>query len=223
MKTNKQLYIKIFFFLVLCNISFGQNTILRSTSGFALFTSEGGIFNIGKSFIAGDIGTANGLVNNFSSGIILGQVYVENATSLQTVKDIVLANKSFDSLKCGIVIKPTLGNNQNLTANVYCINSDASLHGDLILDGRNDTSAVFIFKIEGGFSSSSFSNIKMINGASLWNVYWQIDGKVILGDQSVFRGTFLATGAISLLEGATLLGRGITSKGNITLNNNIII
>ena len=143
MKTNKQLYIKTFFFLVLCNISFGQNTILRSTSGFALFTSEGGIFNIGKSFIVGDIGTANGLVNNFSSGIILGQVYVENATSLQTVKDIVLANKSFDSLKCGIVIKPTLGNNQNLTANVYCINSDASLHGDLILDGRNDTSAVF--------------------------------------------------------------------------------
>lgn len=223
MKTNKQLYIKTFIFLVLCNLSFGQNPILRSSSSFALFTSEGGIFNIGKSFIAGDIGTANGLVNDFSSGIILGQVYVENAISLQTVKDIVLANKSFDSLKCGIIIKPILGNNQNLTANVYCINSDASLHGDLILDGRNDTSAVFIFKIEGGFSSSSFSNIKMINGASLWNVYWQMNGKVILGDNSVFRGTFLTTGPISLLESATLLGRGITSKGNVTLNNNIII
>jgi len=223
MKIIKSLSIFMFIFFAVCNFNYGQAPNLKSTSGFALFTSEGGIFNIGKSFIASDIGTAKGLVNDFSSGIILGQVYVENAISLQTVKDIVLANKSFDSLKCGIVIKPTLGNNQNLTANVYCINSDASLHGDLILDGRDDTTAVFIFKIEGGFSSSSFSNIKMINGASLWNVYWQIEGKVILGDQSVFRGTFFTTGPISLLEGATLLGRGITSKGNITLNNNIII
>lgn len=223
MKIIKSLSIFMFIFFAVCNFNYGQAPNLKSASGFALFTSEGGIFNIGKSFIASDIGTAKGLVNDFSSGIILGQVYVENAISLQTVKDIVLANKSFDSLKCGIVIKPTLGNNQNLTANVYCINSDASLHGDLILDGRDDTTAVFIFKIEGGFSSSSFSNIKMINGASLWNVYWQIEGKVILGDQSVFRGTFFTTGPISLLEGATLLGRGITSKGNITLNNNIII
>lgn len=223
MKNNKQLYIKTFIFLVLCDVSFGQITNLRSVSSFALFTSEGEIFNVGKSFIASDIGTAKGLVNDFSPVIILGQVHIENVQSLQTVNDILLTKKSFDSLTCGVLIKPTLGNNQNLTANVYCIQSNATLNGDLILDGRDDTSAIFIFKIEGGFSSSSFSNIKMINGASLWNVYWQIDGKVVLGDQSVFRGTFLTTGPISLLEGATLLGRGITSKGNITLNNNIII
>jgi hypothetical protein len=53
-------------------------------------------------------------------------------------------------------------------------------------------------------------------------VWWQINGAVELGENSVFRGTMLVNGAISLLESATLFGRGISREGAISLHNNIV-
>ncbi|MBK8245697.1 MAG: DUF3494 domain-containing protein [Saprospiraceae bacterium] len=223
MKINKILNLNILIFFVICNFNYGQAPNLRSASGFALFTSEGGIINVGNSFITGDIGTAKGLVKDFSTGVVIGRLQIEDPNSKQTVDDIDFAFKFIDNLVCDVDLVSTLGSHQNLTPNIYCIHSDAILTGDLILDGRGDTNAIFIFKIQGGFTSEAFSNIKMIHGASLWNVYWLMNGEVILGENSVFRGTVITNGPIDLLESATLLGRGLTSKGRVTLNNNIII
>ena len=43
-----------------------------------------------------------------------------------------------------------------------------------------------------------------------------------MGVNSVFRGTIVANGAISLYEGASLFGRGLTREGAIALHNNMV-
>jgi hypothetical protein len=91
----------------------------------------------------------------------------------------------------------------------------------LILDAECDPNAIFIFKIDGAFSSTTLSNVILINAASACNIYWQINGAVSLGEGSVFRGNILANGAISLLEGSSLYGRGLSRAGAIDMHNNI--
>ncbi|MDQ3018002.1 MAG: ice-binding family protein, partial [Bacteroidota bacterium] len=67
-----------------------------------------------------------------------------------------------------------------------------------------------------------FANVVLINGASLCNVFWQINGAFSLGDGSVFNGTIIANGALSFLQGASLFGRGLSTAGAISLQNNIV-
>jgi hypothetical protein len=52
-------------------------------------------------------------------------------------------------------------------------------------------------------------------------VYWQINGSFTLGDSSVFRGTLIANGAINLLPYSSILGRGLSVGGAISLHSNV--
>ena len=56
----------------------------------------------------------------------------------------------------------------------------------------------------------------------LCNIYWLINGAFSLGAGSVFRGTVIAHDAISLLDGSSLFGRGLSVAGAITLSNNVV-
>ncbi|MVM38408.1 DUF11 domain-containing protein [Spirosoma sp. HMF3257] len=53
-------------------------------------------------------------------------------------------------------------------------------------------------------------------------MYFQVNGAVNIGIGAFFKGTILANGAISLLTGATLVGRGLSTAGAISLNDNIV-
>ncbi|MGB3085216.1 MAG: ice-binding family protein, partial [Saprospiraceae bacterium] len=182
------------------NFVFGQIPNLGEATSFALFTAAGAFNNLGNTSIVGDIGTDVGAFSGFPPGILVGEIHVADATSAQAATDVDVAYSYLSSLTCGMVIGTTLGNNQVLTPNIYCLGAASSLNGDLILDGEGDPNAIFIFKINGALSTSTFSNVVLLNSASLCNVYWQVNGAFALGDGSVFRGTLLVNGAISLLE-----------------------
>lgn len=94
--------------------------------------------------------------------------------------------------------------------------------GDLILDGQGDPNALFIFKVNGNFSISKYSNVVLMNLASLDNVYWQINGDFELGDGAIIMGSVLADGNISLLNGSSVFGRVLSNRGVIFLNSNFI-
>ncbi|MDP2386695.1 MAG: ice-binding family protein [Bacteroidota bacterium] len=213
----------IILLLLLQTVCLAQAPPLGTTSTFALFTSIGAIDNVGTTNIAGDMGTDAGAITGFPPGIVIGQVSVSDAATAQAAVDVEAAYNFITTVICDSVIGNVLGNNQTLTPNVYCIGTASTLNNTLILDGLGNSAALFVFKIDGALTTGAFANIVFINSASRGNVYWQINGLFSLGDHSVFGGTILANGAISLLDSSTLDGRGLSRAGAILLSNNLVL
>jgi hypothetical protein len=223
MKSNTHL--KKYFLLIniIINSSlFCQTPNLGLSSTFAIFTAICAIDNIGATTITGDIGTNTGAFNGFPPGTIDGNIHNSDAFSVQAAIDVDVLYSFFVSLACVSTISNTIGNNQSLTPNVYCINAASYLEDTLILDGQNTRNAQFIFKINGAFTTSIFSTILLINQAQAKNIYWQVNGLFNLGESSHFKGTLITNGAISLLTNSSVEGRILSREGAISLGNNII-
>ena len=208
--------------LLMPTANFAQAPALGAASSFALFTSVGA-FNLSGpadiSMVTGDVGTNAGAFYGFPPGTLIGQKHIEDAISLQAAADLSLAYGYLSTLS-GSVLGSLLGNGQILSPGIYSIGSAATLNGNLTLNGEGNPNAIFIIKVGGALATSNFTNVFLINSASLQNVYWQIDGAFTLGDYSVFRGTVIANGQIELLEGSSLAGRGLTIAGSILMHNN---
>ncbi len=195
---------------------------LGDAAGFVLFTSVGAFINNDNSVVTGDVGTNMGAFSGFPPGTVIGATHVEDGASALAEPDVDAAYMYLDGILGGMTIGVGLGTGQTLTPDVYILGSAATLDGVLNLDAEGDPDAIFIFQIDGAFSTTSGSSVVLMGGASLCNVYWQINGAVDLGDGSVFRGTILAAGAITLLESADLFGQALTTAGQIELHNNIV-
>jgi hypothetical protein len=219
---KKIIYTLVIVLITLYNVN-AQSPNLGSASGFALFTAIGAFTNVGDTtYTSGDVGTNMGAFVGFPQGTLVGQIYVADSVSAIAATDVETAYSYLSGLTCDSVIGTILGNGQSLTSNVYCLGAASTLNGSLTLDGQGDPDALFIFKIDGALSTSAFSNIILINSASLNNIYWQINGAFESGDSSVFKGTIITNGAISLLQGSSLFGRGLSRAGAISLHNNLV-
>jgi hypothetical protein len=74
--------------------------------------------------------------------------------------------------------------------------------------------AVFVIKIFGALSTSTYSKVVLINGTLAKNVYWLVSGAVSINDYSLFKGTIICNnGAINLNTGVALEGRALTTTG----------
>ena len=206
------------------NIVKGQEQNIGSASSFALFTVDGAFSNSGSAtVVTGDAGTNVGAFTAFPTGTIVGQIHVTDAMSAQAANDVTAAYNDLSSRIGGAVISTTL-EGQHLFPGLYNLGAASSLNGDLILDGGGDPDALFIIQIHGALTvgASIISTLSLINKASAGNVYWQVDGQFELGASSVFRGTIITNGAINLLEGSTLLGKGLSIAGAISLHNTLV-
>ena len=210
-------FIALFF---LPNISSGQAPNLGVSSKFALFTGVGAFNGDFATSVVGDIGTNVGAFTPV--GFLVGSVHVADAVSAQAAADVLVAYADLAGRVCGQVIGVGLGNGQILFPNTYCTGAASTLNGNLTLNGGGNPNAIFIFQINGAFASTPNSTITLINGANLCNVFWQINGQVTLGENSVFQGTIIANGAINLLAGAKLSGRGLATSGAISTNANVV-
>jgi hypothetical protein len=189
--------------------SFAQAPNLASAGDFGAFTSAGAFNNTGTT--------------TYTEGVLIGESHVEDAVSIQAANDLAAAYSALTLQPCGSPLAVSLGNNQILAPNVYCIGAAATLNGTLILDGQGDPNAVFIFKIDGALATGEAASVVLINSASFDNVFWQVTGRFDLGANSIFRGSVIGGGAIELLEGSAIVGRALTTAGAIGLHNNRIV
>ena len=208
--------------LAVPGLSFGQAPPLGTASTYGAFTAIGAFNNTGATNITGNIGTNLGAVTGFPPGTHTGIRAVEDGDSDQAAKDVDAAYSAMSLNTTGTALGPALGGGQTLTPGVYLLSTAATLSGDLKLDGLGDANAGFIIRINGALSAAAATHVRLLNSASWSKVYWQVAGRVDIGENSAFKGTLLVNGDINMMLNATLQGRALTRTGTITLNTNNI-
>jgi hypothetical protein len=96
------------------------------------------------------------------------------------------------------------------------------LTGTLTLDGKNNPNSVWIFQATSSLVTASSSRVRLINGASSCNVFWQVTSSATLGSGSTFVGTIMALTSITMNSGVTMHGRALARNGQVTLINDKI-
>ncbi len=196
--------------------NFAQAPNLGTAADFILFSSNGAVTNTGLSQFTGNIGTNNGPITGF--GNVNGVMHNQDGASAACAADLLIA---YNQLKATIpTFHPSnlLGNNDTLVAGVYEVGSSATLNGNLYLNAKGKTDAVFIFQIKGAFSTFAASKIKLINGTQACNVFWQIEGLVSMASATYMRGTVIANNAaIKTATNDSLEGRLLSTTGAVSV------
>lgn len=196
---------------------FAQAPDLGTAANFVLFSSNGAMSNTGLSQLTGNVGTNDGAVTGF--GNVNGVMHDTDLASAEAAVDVLAAYDDLNSRIPTFFPSSLLGNGQVLTAGVYQVAGASSLNLELTLDGENNPEALFIFQLQGPFSTNANSKIKLINGAKSCNVFWKVEGLVDMAAGTTMRGTIIANNdGINLNTGDTLEGRALSTTGAITLD-----
>jgi len=184
------------------------------------------VTNTGPTMIGGgNLGVGPGLaITGFPPGIVNppGTVHAGDAVALQAQSDATIAYNNLAGQPCTSDLTGQDLGGLTLIPGVYCFSSSAQLTGILTLDAQGNAGAVFIFKTGSTLTTASNSAVRVINGGSVCNVYWQIGSSATLGTNTAFVGNLLALASITLNTGATLSGRALARTGSVTLDSNAI-
>lgn len=201
--------------MCLTSLTYAQAPVLGESSSFALFSSDGAVTNTGLSLLTGNIGTNNGSSTNF--GNVDGVMHDADGTTAAAAGDLVIAYNQLNAAIPNHLLAPLLGNGEVLTGGTYKIAESATLNNVLTLDGDEDS--IFIFQIEGAFSSSAGAQVVLTNGVLACNVFWKVEGLVDLATNTQMKGTIVANNAaINLNSGASLEGRALSTTGAVTVS-----
>ncbi len=194
-----------------------QAVVFGESASFALFSTDGAVSNTGLSQLTGNVGTNNGSSTNF--GNVDGVMHDADGTSANAAADLTIAYNELNAAIPDYFPAALLGNGQVLVPGTYSIGQSATLDNTLILDGEGDANAVFIFQVQGSFSSSAGAQVFLTNGALACNVFWKIEGLVDLATNTEMKGTIVANNAAIILNsGASLEGRALSTTGAVTVS-----
>ncbi len=193
---------------------------LSSTECYAIFSSDGSVTNSGVSMIKGDVGTNVGLTTGFNALNVSGKIHpIPDASTAACAADLSNVYSYLNLLPYDIeLLYPAqFGNNLVLTPHTYIMNGAVSFTDSLYLNAQGNTNAVFVIKIKGAISTSTYAKVLLINGTQAKNVYWMVDGAVSINDYSEIKGTIICNnGAVDLKSGVSLVGRALTTSGTVT-------
>jgi hypothetical protein len=194
---------------------------LGATACYALFSSNGAVSNSGITYATGDVGTNLGSTTGFNPLFITGNIHpIPDGSTAACANDLLIAYNYLNVLPNDIeLLYPAqFGNNLVLTPHTYILNAAAVFTDSLYLDAQGNANGVFVIKINGALTTSTYSRVKLINGAQSKNVYWKIEGAVNLNNYSIFRGTIISNnGSLGALNtGVVLDGRALTTNGALT-------
>jgi hypothetical protein len=183
------------------------------------------VANTGATTISGDVGLNPGkqaAITGFPPALLAnGTRQAGDAAALQAQADLTKAYLDAQGRTPVVVVSKDLGG-QTLAPGVYKATTALELTGTVTLDAHNDPNSVFIFQAGSDLVTSSTSQVRLVNGASSCNVFWQVTSSATLGSDSHFRGSILALTSISLNSRATVDGRVLARNGAVTLKANQI-
>lgn len=182
--------------------------------------------NTGPSVLDGDLGVYAGTsLSGFGTpAVVNGATHDDDAVAGVAQNDLTTAYgvAAGQPVPSGNVLTGTNLGDRTLQAGAYSYSSSAKLTGQLTLDAAGDPNAQFVFEIGTSLTTASGSSIKLINGASPCNIYWQVGSSATLGTTTAFMGNVLAHDSITLDNAATVQGRLLARDGAVTLINNTV-
>lgn len=186
---------------------------------YALFTSDGTIANGGSTYVTGDVGSNTAAPTGYNQAFVTGKVHLTaDGSTGQCAADLLTAYDYMTNLTPDIqLLYPAeFGYQLVLTPHTYIMLAAATLTDTVYLNAEGNSNAVFVIKIKGAFSTSSQSQVKLINGTQAKNVYWLVNGQTDINDSSRFNGTIICAGAMNLTKQVKLNGRALSIVGAIT-------
>jgi hypothetical protein len=197
---------------------------LGSAANFAVLAGST-ITNAGPTNVTGDVGLSpGGTWTGFPPGrVLVGNTHISDTVAATAQADSATAyNDALGRTKCSSTVSGNIGG-QTLTPGIYKSASSLSISsGDLTLDAKGNSSAVFVFQVTSTFATSSGRQVILAGGAQAKNIFWQVGNSATLGATSVLYGTILAYGQVTFTTGATLNGRALAQIGAVTLDTNTI-
>lgn len=174
--------------------------------GHAGMTNSGAGTNIWGSVGDNGVSHAGLIVGQVNTGILDAGAGIEGA-----------ALSAYGEMAAqGVDAALDLAGNNTIIPGLYNVGA-TTLNGTLTLNGPG----VYIFRSSSSISTSGAAKVKLINGATACNVFWQIPTSMTIGAGSEIVGTIIAnTGAITLADSASLQGRAFSLVTQVTLINN---
>lgn len=180
------------------------------------------VTSTGDTTVLGDLGVSPGTaIVGFPPGRVFGTIHAADAVAAQAQVDLTLAyNDALARTQNIVAVAGEIGG-QILTQGLYKAASSLALStGDLTLDARGDTHAVWIFQIGSTLTVGSGRQVILTGGARAAQVFWQVGSSATLGTGCDFRGTIMADQSITLQTGAMLDGRALARHAAVTLDAN---
>jgi len=182
--------------------------------------------------VSGDLGIWPGTsLTNFPPGTVIGggTEHVDDLTAQAGMAALTIAYNNAKR-RTG-AFTPCDGNvgGRTFTPGLYRSGSSTEISGggNLTLDARGDSNAVFIFQIASTLTISSGFGVTLIGGAKPSQIFWEVGSSATIGTGSAFFGTILANTSITMVSGATLNGRAlagaISHTGAVTLDDNTVV
>jgi type VI secretion system secreted protein VgrG len=197
----------------------GPATIdLGSASAFAILASAG-ITNAGATVITGDIGSAP-TSSVTGSPTLIGTDHGSDSVTAAAKADLDTAYDKAVARTPGAPIASELGLT-TIGPGVYTSTAGTfAITGDVVLDGGNDPSAVFIFQMVTTLGTAAGSRVILVNEAQACNIFWQVGSSATLGANSIMQGNILAFTSITVGAGTTIDGSALARGATVTLDTN---
>ena len=196
---------------------------LGTAANFAVLAAST-VTNTGPTTIKSNLGLSPGTsVTGFPPGQVYGKVHAADSVALQAQADLTTAYNDAAASPTTAVIPVELGGT-TLTPGTYASAAGTfGITGTLTLNAQGNPNAVFIFKAASTLITASASNVRLINGAKVANVFWQVGSSATLGTYSTIRGNIMAQASITVTTGVTVHGRTLARTAAVTLDSDTIL
>ncbi len=197
---------------------------LGAASTFAVLAGST-VTNTGNTTVTGDLGVSPGTaVTGFGPGVVTGgDIEAGNTAASDAQASLTVAYNNLAGRTVNPVsVSGNLGGS-TLAGGLYKSTSGLEISsGDLTLDAKGDSNAVFIFQMASTLDVAVGRQVVLIGGAKASNVFWQVGTSANIGSDAVFKGSVLADQSISLQTGAVVDGRLLARIGGVTLQGNTV-
>jgi len=206
------------------SVKINQSVTLGAASTFGVLAGST-VTNTGPTTITGNLGVSPGTaVTGFAPGVVNdGAIHAADTLASQAKVALTIAYNNLAGRSTNPVsVSGNLGGS-TLSPGLYKSTSSLEISsGDLTLDAKGDSNAIFVFQIASTLNVSVGRNVVLIGGAKASNIFWQVGTSANLEANSIFKGTILADQSISLQTGARVDGRLLARIGAVTLQGNAV-